>query len=66
MSVVNVLCLTRDVTLEECYWLPRSLFEGELVFEATDPYGCCTENGRPVRLEQDPDSCYYEVPRDAF
>lgn len=59
------MILIRDVTTQECSWLPRDLLAGEEVFEwhgAT--YGCITPNGIAISLVQG-EHPFYEIPLDA-
>lgn len=60
------MVITRDVTPEECPWLPQTLHAGTEVFRYYGyDYGCVSPNGVPVTLEAQDELPFYEVPRDA-
>jgi len=59
--------LTRDVTQQECDWLPTDLPAGTEVFVYYGyTYGCCTPNGKAVTLGGQDQLPFFEVPRDAL
>ena len=57
--------LSRDVTQEECNWLPRTLGKGEKVYLYTGPtYGVV---GLGIPVTEKPDELpFWEVPADAL
>ena len=57
--------LSRDVTQEECSWLPRTLGKGEKVYLYTGPtYGVV---GLGIPVTEKPDELpFWEVPADAL
>lgn len=58
---MNKLILKRDITQNECEWLPRELKQGETVYEYTGhTYGCISETGIAVLIQED--NSFYEIP----
>jgi len=59
--------LNRDVTLEECPWLPRELKQGDVVYSFIGcTYGCITPTGTAVSLTGPDESVFYELPSAAI
>lgn len=62
-----MIVTTREVTREECPWLPRDLVEGEEVFRYYGyTYGCISPTGVAVSLDGQDVTPFLEVPRDAI
>jgi hypothetical protein len=59
-------CVTRDITLEECSWLPEPIKKGTIVYEYDGyTYGLVGDNGTAVCFTKHP-APFYEVPLDAL
>ncbi len=66
-GAAGALLVAREVTQEECPWLPRTLEPNEVLFRFTQQtYGACSsENGMPVSFVKD-EYPFFQVPRDAL
>ena len=62
----RLLQVTRDVTVEECPWLEKTVYTGHYVWEYLNyTYGCITDTGIAVS-EQHGRTPFYELPKDAL
>ena len=58
--------LTRNVTTEECHWLPRDFVAGEIVYKYDGYcYGVISPNGTACTLI-DSETPFYEFPTDSL
>jgi len=65
--VVKKFRLFRDVPISECSWLRRDYKKGEIVYEyPLYTYGCINEETGIACSENDSESPFFELPKDAL
>lgn len=58
--------LNRDVTRDECHWLPTTMIKGTHVYDFVGcTYGCIRPSGIPIRFADTDDAPFLEVPADS-
>lgn len=62
----RTLVTTRDITTQECPWLGGDIPAGTVLFEFVGcTYGCVSNEGVAIKLQDNNHEPFYEVPLDA-